>query len=250
MADSVVNRSQGGVRRGTPHRRDPEQRPLGSLAAADPSLTAHDHADLGHLATCDRCGPLVDELSMLRGALAELPDLAPSRPLRLIPPVAEPAARARGSWLRRLTGPAMAAGAGLVLVGAVGIASGSVGGLFGMSGARFENAGEDLQGAGASQKEAAASDNAYQPVPGTVATPIASSNDSRGSAGSPRPSQPASMGLSPGPSSTSAPKGTEGSGHLGGGSSAEQPWLTLLIAGASLFVISAGLRFSISPRAG
>jgi hypothetical protein len=30
----------------------------------------------------------------------------------------------------------------------------------------------------------------------------------------------------------------------------EQPWLTLLIAGAALFVISTALRFSLSPRAG
>jgi hypothetical protein len=33
-------------------------------------------------------------------------------------------------------------------------------------------------------------------------------------------------------------------------SSPEQPWLALLIAGAGLFVISAALRVSISPRAG
>jgi hypothetical protein len=33
-------------------------------------------------------------------------------------------------------------------------------------------------------------------------------------------------------------------------SSNEQPWLTLLIAGAGLFVIATGLRFTISPRAG
>ena len=81
----------------TPH---PDDELLAAYAGGDADALA-DGSLVAHLATCDRCGPLVDELSMLRGALAELPDLAPSRPLRLIPPVAEPAARARGSWLRR-----------------------------------------------------------------------------------------------------------------------------------------------------
>ena len=80
--------------------------------------------------TCDRCRPLVDELSLLLGALAELPDLAPSRPLRLIPPVPDAPPPARRSWLRRLTAPAMAAGAALFLIGAIGIgATGAIAGL-------------------------------------------------------------------------------------------------------------------------
>ena len=48
-------------------------------AVADPELTAH-------VSTCDRCADLVAELALLRVSLAELPDLAPSRPLRLLPP--------------------------------------------------------------------------------------------------------------------------------------------------------------------
>ena len=111
--------------------RHPDDELLAAYAGGDRDALA-DASLAAHLASCDRCGPLVDELSILRGALAELPDLAPSRPLRLIPPIAKPAMpAARGSWLRRLTAPAMAAGAGLVLVGAVGIgASGGAIGFF------------------------------------------------------------------------------------------------------------------------
>jgi len=206
-----------------------------SDALADPSLVAH-------LSVCDRCRPLVDELSLLRGALAELPDLAPSRPLRLIPPVPAPAAR--GSWLRRLTAPAMAAGAGLILVGAIGIgASGDVGRLLGQaaSGA-FQNVGDNLQAAGASDREATPSDRAFGQAPGSAGTPMATLDGSKGtdSAGA---SQPPSVRSSGEASPTVAP-------HLANGSSAEQPWLTLLIAGAGLFGVSTALRFSLSPRAG
>ena len=60
-----------------------------------------------------------DELQVLRAALGELPDLVPSRPLRLIPALPE-AAPATG-WLRRLFTPVLVAGSALVLVGAVGL---------------------------------------------------------------------------------------------------------------------------------
>ena len=222
----------------TPH---PDDELLAAYAgdAAD-ALT--DASLVAHLSGCERCRPLVDELSLLRGALAELPDLAPSRPLRLIPPVPAPVA-ARGSWLRRLTAPAMAAGAGLVLVGAIGIgASTDVGRLFGQAGAAFTNAGENLEAAGASDREATASDTRGAYAPGTGGgIPMATSDGSKGtdSAGS---SEPPSTRSGAEASPTVAP-------HLANDSSAEQPWLTLLIAGAGLFGISTALRLSLSPRA-
>ena len=70
-----------------------------------------------HVTSCERCALVVRDLGALRSALADLPDLVPSRPLRFLPPV-EPAAahteRLRGarlaassrrpSWRRRAGG--------------------------------------------------------------------------------------------------------------------------------------------------
>jgi hypothetical protein len=210
-------------------------------AIADPSLSAH-------IAACDRCGPMVEELAGLRIALAELPDLAPSRPLRLIPPVPAPAATSAG-WLRRLTAPAMAAGAALVLVGAVGIgATGAIGGFFGQAAsAMFQNVGDNLQGGGAPESEATASDNAYVPGAYNSSTPPGETKGVTDSGGG---SEPPSTRSSAETSPTPAPAELGGTDRLNTSSSAEQPWLTLLIAGVALFGTSAVVRFSIAPRAG
>lgn len=102
----------------TPSHPDPER--LAALAGADPDALSD--RELGaHVAACDSCGPQVRDLTALRAALAELPDLAPSRPLRLLPPVAEPAASS--GWriaFRRAFAPVAVAGMVLLLVGSVG----------------------------------------------------------------------------------------------------------------------------------
>lgn len=101
------------------HQIHPDDERLAALAGGDPDVVAD--AELSaHVSGCTRCTDFVDELTTLRSALAELPDLVPSRRLQLIPPVAEPQAAASGGWLRRLAAPVMAAGFGFVLVGAVG----------------------------------------------------------------------------------------------------------------------------------
>jgi len=88
-------------------------------ALADHDAEALDDASLAaHLSACDRCSTLVTELTALRLALADLPDLAPSRPLRLLPPVPEP--RRAGGFARRLFGPALAAGLLLSVAGGIG----------------------------------------------------------------------------------------------------------------------------------
>jgi hypothetical protein len=103
----------------TPAHPDPER--LAALAGADPDALAD--TELGaHVAACESCGPQVRDLTALRAALAELPDLAPSRPLLLVPPVAEPAAAS--GWhtaFRRAFAPVAVAGMVLLLVGSVGI---------------------------------------------------------------------------------------------------------------------------------
>jgi hypothetical protein len=105
----------------TPH---PDDERLAALAEADPDATA-DAALSAHVASCDACGLVVDDLRGLRAALAGLPDpdIAIPRPLRLLPPVPPPAP----TFADRLAGvvrgtfmPVVTAGAALALVGAVG----------------------------------------------------------------------------------------------------------------------------------
>ncbi|MDQ2854569.1 MAG: hypothetical protein M3R32_06890 [Chloroflexota bacterium] len=213
----------------------PDDERLAAYAGGDADAVA-DRALSDHVAACERCRPIVDELQLLRGALAALPDVAPSRPLRLIPPVA-PAQQRIGprEWLRRLAAPAMAAGAGLALIGAVGV-SGVVNRL---SGGTADNA---------AVERASASDTAHlpgvagspavgresrQPVPGDTVGGVAFGQSSQ-----PRSERPGT-------------KSTDGAfTPFGGGSSGGQPWLTLIIVGVAVLAVAAILRFSLTPRAG
>jgi hypothetical protein len=138
-----------------PHPFHPDDELLAALAAGEPDAAGN--ASLtSHVAACDRCGPMVNELRQLRLALAELPDVAPSRPLQLIPPVPAPLPQPSGwtTWLRRVTAPAMTAAAVLILVGAIGSAVGSGLGAGGAAG--------EFSGAAASA--GSASSEANQPV--------------------------------------------------------------------------------------
>lgn len=103
---------------------DPER--LAALAGADPDALS-DRELIAHLADCAACDGQVRDLRVLRTALAELPDLVPSRPLQLLPPVAEP--RPAAGWritFRRAFAPLAVAGMVLLLVGGVG-ATGALG---------------------------------------------------------------------------------------------------------------------------
>jgi hypothetical protein len=103
---------------------DPER--LAALAGADPGALS-DRELSAHVAECAVCDGQLRELRVLRAALAELPDLVPSRPLRLLPPVPESTPSA--GWrigLRRAFAPLAVAGMVLLLVGGVG-ATGALG---------------------------------------------------------------------------------------------------------------------------
>ena len=108
----------------------PDDERLSALASRDTDATA-DTSLTAHLSTCDRCTDLVNELGVLRASLADLPDLQPSRPLRLLPAADEaPAGADRiGSWARRFFGPVLTAGAALAMVGLVGTAAPALDGM-------------------------------------------------------------------------------------------------------------------------
>lgn len=99
----------------------PADERLSALASHD--VDAVDDAGLtAHVAACPRCTATVDELSSLRLALSELSDLAPDRPLRLLPPAdaAPDAADRLSGWVRRFFTPVLASGAAVALVGLIG----------------------------------------------------------------------------------------------------------------------------------
>lgn len=213
----------------------PNDERLAAYAAGDADAL-DDRALVEHLTACERCRPIVDDLTLLRGALAALPDLAPSRPLRLIPPAPEPIAPRAGrlEWLRRLAAPAMATGAGLALVGAIG-ASGVVNELA-------------MQSTDRAVEAASASDAAKGPVAGaagSVAPGPLTSFDSLGRSDAPRPE---TGGVDD--STGATPSQAENFFHPVASPPGEQPWLILLVAGAGLFGVSAAVRYSLNPRAG
>jgi hypothetical protein len=103
----------------------PNPERLAALAGDDADARA-DRALVEHVASCAACDRQVDEMAALRVALAQLPDLAPPRPLQLVPPVP---ASAPSGWrvaFRRAFAPVAVAGIVLVLVGGVG-ATGALG---------------------------------------------------------------------------------------------------------------------------
>ena len=223
------------------HSTHPDDERLAAFASADREAVS-DRELATHVDTCDRCRPIVEELTIMRSALALLPDVAPSRPLRLIPPVAEPAVRPVGAfaWIRRLAGPAMAAGAGLVLIGAVG-ASGITG--------QFAALSSKDAGGSPAQHESNPSDMAGRPPTVASGSPKAVPGTATGGGtdyGVSSPPRNVDSGGSPSPAASQR----EGAYRPVDHSSGSQPWLTFLVAGFGLFGISAILRYSLTPRAG
>jgi hypothetical protein len=228
------------------HQIHPDDERLAALAGDDPE-PGPDAELRAHVSGCDTCRATVDELTMLRSALAELPDLVPSRRLQLLPPVAEPRAANAGGWLRRLSAPIMAAGLGLVLVGAVGTA-GLLNGFVpaaGSGSAAFAPAGNSGQGrldAGA----ASATPPGGVPLTGgslssrsQQSEPTTASEDS-GVSGAASSSPTAAQ-------RSAAPADSAKDLQSVNAVQSTSPWLALLIAGFAFLVTGGALHFSVRP---
>jgi hypothetical protein len=229
----------------------PHDERLSALASGEADATG-DAALTAHVGSCTRCTGLIDELGALRAALADLPDVAPSRPLRLLPPVeAAPASAADrlGGWARRFFAPVLASGAALALVGVIGTAGPSFSGQ-----AASPGSGEDDFGTVA-QEEAAASEPAATAPPDaaaggapaaaesmrSLAEPLADSGELLAVTASPLAAYEAPDQSSDERDAASPPTtiGAERS-----------PWPMVLFAGVALMIGALVLRWILVPRAG
>lgn len=199
-------------------------------ARADSSLTAH-------VSNCDRCTDLVSELGALRASLAELPDLVPSRPLRLLPEVE--ASPSSAGWVRRIFAPMLTAGAALALVGMVGT---SLPALDGMA-----------WGGAAQTSEDAAAEELGGGAPNAAGGGDGESVDDLGTQRSVKP-EPSSAFLGAGDGGRDVD--TAGGGDDEGGSPARDlpaersPWPMVLFTGLAVMILAALLRWVLVPRAG
>ena len=237
------------------HESHPRDERLAALAGADPEAT-DDRSLRDHVTGCARCQAVVDDLALLRSALAELPDLRPSRPLQLLPPVAAPVAPRGGALglLRRLSAPALAAGLVLILVGTVG-SSGVLEGFSGMgmgAAPAFQNVGDNLEAepepeaSSAQEGGAAASDSAVNP-------------DLVGGSDSASPGIRGEMSASPTPKAAPASEEPTDENRDGDVSTLHTtsdpfdgrlPWIVMLGVGIVLAAGALVLRFTVQPRAG
>jgi hypothetical protein len=204
----------------------------GADAATDASTTAH-------VSTCDRCADLVNELGALRASLAELPDVAPPWPLRLLPEVAavEPSTADRlAGWVRRAFAPALTAGAALALVGLVGTASPALEGMT----MTLDGGAAPEQWAGGDAAEPAGADESAQPHRAVDDGAPAAEGDGEVSGADPddrAADDPAARG--------------SGDDFTASGLPADRsPWPMVLFAGVALMIGAALLRWILVPRAG
>lgn len=243
----------------------PDDERLSALASHDADAAA-DTKLTSHVSSCDRCAALVDELGALRAVLADLPDVAPSRPLRLIPPVEDapaPAADRLGGWARRFFAPVLASGAALALVGAIGTAGPA------FTGQAAAPSSADSAAGGAPAAEFAVPSATSEPELGVLSaspTEEATRNaaDAAAAAGSTEPAPGGEAAAAP---SVEAPSVEEPAGDgstlsaedddsaSGADQAVEQlaversPWPMILFAGVALMVGALLLRWILVPRA-
>jgi hypothetical protein len=213
-------------------------------ALADATLTAH-------VAACGQCTELIDELGALRAALADLPDLAPSRPLRLLPPVeARPAAAADrlGGWARRFFAPVLASGAALALVGVIGTAAPSLSDMGASPGSSGADEGARVQefaaqDAAASEAAAAApAPESQQSGPDTQSGTDIQSGDSEAGVTSASP-------LTATGDEETAARDRDAEAAPERQLAERSPWPMVLFAGVALIIGALLMRWILVPRA-
>jgi len=213
----------------------PDDERLSALAAADPDASA-DASLTAHVGGCERCADVVRELGALRFALSDLPDIAPSRPLRLLPPVEADAVSAPdrlGQWARRLFAPALTAGAALAMVGVVGTALPGLGGMASSGGQdAFSAASEAAEAANAAEDAAGGTELEFSAPSGDAA-------DGDGEA--------ATLGADEAEEQRTA---EQESGRADALQSERSPWPMVLFSGVALMIAAALLRWILVPRAG
>lgn len=225
----------------TPH---PDDERLSALASYDTDATA-DASLIDHVTSCDRCTDLVTELGALRASLADLPDLRPSRPLRLLPD-AEPAASDVG-WVRRIFAPMLTAGAAMALVGVVGT---SLPALDGMA-----SGGGDQAGVLASEQESAAGGA------GADDAPAAAEDGAEESTGDDATARTAAPAASAGVQGFLDDSDSDGDRTARADDDEQQdlarelpaersPWPMLLFTGVAVMIVAGLLRWVLVPRAG
>jgi hypothetical protein len=207
----------------------PDDERLSALAAADADAT-DDAALVAHVAACASCTAMVDDLGLLRATLADLPDLHPHRPLRLVPE-ADAAPDRIGGWMRKAFGPAMAAGAALALIGMVGTTAPLLNGMASGGGAAQEAAASDVRltaQSAAAQPGAGGVEGFYSPeTDGETRSVDGAGAEAPDTAGEPNSQVTADPAL------------------------AERSiWPMVLFTGIALLIATALLRWILVPRAG
>jgi hypothetical protein len=218
----------------------PDDERLSALASHDADAIA-DARLTTHVTSCVRCTELVDELGALRSALAELPDLLPSRPLQLVPPVeADHAVEGIGRWARRFFAPVLTAGAALALVGTVGtaapvleqLAGGAASGAAPQAVEERTDAQPSAAEGGAPAAESSRGPDMFGGADQGEASPLVT--DREGSA----------------PTDTFAVAGDADDAARQTLTAEQSPWPTVLFAGVALMIGAALVRWILVPRAG
>lgn len=228
----------------TPNHPDDER--LSALASGDTDATA-DVSLTGHVSSCIRCTDLVNELGALRASLAELPDVRPSRPLRLLPAVEGDASRIdrAGGWARRFFAPVLTAGAALALVGLVGTTTPAFRGQ-----EVFQDVGSELSAQASMAVEAPAAEGGGAGAGAPAASTEEASDGealSAGDASSPAASNVERALSAPGETGGDA---DDGATALAPAPAERSPWPMVLFTGVALMVAAALLRWILAPRAG
>jgi hypothetical protein len=233
----------------------PDDERLSALASRDTDASA-DASLTGHVSSCDRCTDLVNELGALRASLAELPDLQPSRPLRLLPEVAEsPATVDRfGGWARRFFAPVLTAGAALAMVGLVGTTVPALDGMAQSGSGQADTAastlagGEPAEAAGEAAPEATAAAAAEAPSERTTAEGADAYGDNFADASaSTAADSPDEETEYRALASDESDRDREALTQL---PAEPSPWPMVLFTGVAVMVAAALLRWILVPRAG